>query len=229
MSDLTWTTEFMATAILEDYICANAYTMTISFDSLTDDAAEQSVALRRLRSFVDTVLEGSVLIWMEDTRLDQFREWTTQASQALITLPSEPSDMAMVAVLWHKLNSIAEGKLNVETLSLSSRAGDDITIHFNSEFADDSNLASAEKFEPLGTLPWWFRTDASTFDQIVIGEGDVKLNIDSREWGEGLIFVDPAERKNRAKLKKVVDNDATDLQTKGKFKPEIIDGGKTKH
>ena len=137
-----------------------------------------------------------------------------KTKQKIITLPNEPIDVIIAAVLYHKLNSITEGRLAIEKIKLCSNQGDNIYIHFDSQFAEDYGPLNCEYYDTVKEKPWWLRPDASVGDwfEVMTKQKELKFHFHKSSWDKTLEW----EQAKEVKL-------AT-------WKPEVINGGKeTKH
>ena len=209
MNDLSWSTEWTSVVVVDDFIGPNNYMLSISFDVTTDNAVEQNTAFQRIKDFVYQTLENSLMISHESRHLDYFLDNTEQTT---VVFADKPVDLVVLATLFWKFTSIVEGRIDVNFMTLSSSYGDNISIHFDKEFAEEITVIKPPAaFKDSGLEPWWLRKDAGFNDRIM--EGKPVLGIEP--WPKKLQF---ASDKKKDKSDKPAN-----------WKPEIIDGGKTKH
>lgn len=218
MADLSWSTSWDSVISYNNQILPNNYTMTIGFDIVTDDSDLQNVAFDRIKYFVKNVMQDAIFSSMDDERNAYFQE---NFKQRIVTFPVQPQDLSVVTALYAKFNSIVEGKLEIESISLSSIQGDNVTIHYDADFAESSTLLTEhDLLKSAEKTPWWFRDDCGSADFFTMNvESNTMVFItDVTEWqGTGLEYPETDTKKKKKK------KDARN------WSPTIIDGGKTKH
>jgi hypothetical protein len=215
MSDLSWTTSWDSVLFYEDQLLPNNYTMTIHFDISTDNAEEQNIAFDRIKYFIDKVLQDAIFTCMDDEHNAYFQ---SNFKQKLVTFPLPPQDLVVVSAIYAKMNSILEGRLHITQMSLSSIQGDNVTIHFDEDFAEESTaLTSHELIKAAEKTPWWFRNDCGSADFFTKDEDTETLTFvtDVTDWTNTGLEWPPSETK----IKKDASN----------WNPTIIPGGKTRH
>jgi hypothetical protein len=114
---------FVAGIWLEGEYQIGMYSFTLFIEILTDDPYEQSVALERMKYFIDEVVTNSVFVEYTDTKaIDTF----TGLGMRVGVLPLEPYDQAISIALLLKLNAITEGKFNITNMAFKSQLSDDV-------------------------------------------------------------------------------------------------------
>jgi hypothetical protein len=138
---------------------AKMYMVTVSAE--TED---HNIAFERIKHYVTTVIDSSVLINAEDE--DRCRA-LAQSGLRVITLPEEPVDQVVGMMLFTKLNAIMEKRMLLLEIELASEIGGNlIYLH-----ADDENLG------PLEAAGWWHQSDLShCHDQFLNDENRMHLN-----------------------------------------------------
>ena len=137
-----------------------------------------------------------------------------KTKQKIITLPNEPIDVIVAAMIYHKLNAVCEGRLNIEKVKLCSKQGENIHIHFDSQFAEDFQSLTCEFYNTVNEKPWWDRPDPAVSDwfEISVKQKELKFHFHKCSWDKTLQWEQPKEAKIKT------------------WKPEVINGGKeTKH
>jgi hypothetical protein len=163
---------FVAGIWLEGEYQIGMYSFTLFFEIVTDDPYEQSVALERMKYFIDEVVTNSIFIEASDIKvIDTF----TGLGMKVCVLPLEPYDQAISIALLLKLNAITEGKFNITNMSFKSQLSDDVEylIDIDDEF---------ESF--IGKDNWW-NNSGSNLNNKKSNKKDkiVKLHKDN-EWTE---------------------------------------------
>jgi hypothetical protein len=123
----------------------------------------------------------------------------------------------MAAVIYHKLNAIVEGRLIIEKVKISSIQGDNIWIHFDSDFAADFSSLDSEFYTAAKETPWWFRPDPSVSDWFEPNKKDneLKFHYHKSSWEKALQWENTEKKKDKSK---------------SSWNPRVINGGKeTKH
>jgi hypothetical protein len=216
MTDLSYECSWNTSIALEDWIGPNRYNCKIYFDIETDDGEQQNIAFERCKIMVESVLEHAFVIGIDNPLLQVLAKKT---KQKIITLPSEPIDVIMAAVLYTKLNAVSEGRLSIRKVKLSSSQGDNIFVHFDEDFAEDFGSLNCELYKTVDETPWWFRADPSVSDWFEIGKKEIKFHHHKCSWDKTLQW----EKQNN-------DNKKKDTKKSPTWNPQVIDGGKeTKH
>lgn len=214
MADLTWRTGWSCIVSYEDTLLPNDYELTIHFDVATDNQAEQDVAFDRVMHFVDDVLQDAIFCDIDDKNVDFFMN---NFKQKLVTFIKAPQDLIVVATLFAKFTSITEGNVNIERMELNSRVGNRLTINFDTDFAEESNLLSThELINSTEKVPWWYRPDAGSADYFLLDEDVTKITFvtDVTSWEESKLTWPEISNKSSNENEKL-------------WNPTIIPGGKT--
>lgn len=209
-NDLSYESAWTSTVVLDDWIMPNYYDCKVFFNITTDNGEHQNIAFSRMQTFLEHIMNQSLIIAMSNPLLPFFKKKT---GQKIVTLPNEPLDLIITNVLFTKLNCICEDKLEIEQIDLRSIQGENVWIHYDKDFAEGSNLGKVEVIELLSEKPWWFRSDASYSDWIEEKTKSTQYNKHEIPWEKDLQW----------------SNDKIKSTTKNKWKPTIINGGKTQH
>jgi hypothetical protein len=216
MADLTWTTGWESVLCYDDTLLPNQYTLTVDFNITTDNGDEQNIAFDRIKYLVDSVLQDAIFCSIDDEKTGYFQ---SNFKQKIVTFPVPPQDLAVASVLFAKIRSIVDGRLDIEAVKIQSSQGDNVSINFTEEFAEDGTmLDSHELIKAAGKTPWWYRDDCGTADFVSFNEASKELTfvVDVTGWEDtGLTW--PSENEKKAK------KDASN------WNPTIIPGGKTHH
>ena len=163
---------FVAGIWLEGEYQIGMYSFTLFIEILTDDPYEQSVALERMKYFIDEVVTNSVFVEASDIKvIDTF----TGLGMKVCVLPLEPYDQAISIALLLKLNAITEGKFNITNMSFKSQLSDDV------EYLIDID----DEIEAYTTKNNWWNDSGSNLNNKKSNKKDkiVKLHKDN-EWTE---------------------------------------------
>ena len=163
---------FVAGIWLEGEYQIGMYSFTVFIEILTDDPYEQSVALERMKYFIDEVVTNSVFVEASDIKvIDTF----TGLGMKVCVLPLEPYDQAISVALLLKLNAITEGKFNITNMSFKSQLSDDV------EYLIDID----DEVEAYATKNNWWNDSGSNLNNKKSNKKDkiVKLHKEN-EWNE---------------------------------------------
>jgi hypothetical protein len=163
---------FVAGIWLEGEYQIGMYSFTVFIEILTDDPYEQSVALERMKYFIDEVVTNSVFVEASDNKvIDTF----TGLGMKVCVLPLEPYDQAISIALLLKLNAITEGKFNITNMAFKSQLSDDV------EYLIDID----DEVEAYATKNNWWNDSGSNISNKKSNKKDkiVKLHKDN-EWTE---------------------------------------------
>jgi len=163
---------FLAGIWLEGEYQIGMYSFTLFFEIVTDDPYEQSVALERMKYFIDEVVTNSIFIEVSDKKaIDTFIGLGIKVG----VLPLDPYDQALAIALLLKLNAITEDKMNITHITFKSQLSDDVEYLIDIE----------DEFESfIGKDNWW-NDSGSNLNNKKSNKKDkiVKLHKDN-EWTE---------------------------------------------
>ena len=216
MTDLSYKCKWDSVIALEDWLASNQYKCKIYFDIETDDGEQQNIAVERCKILTEAILNQGLFISLSNPLLQILAKKT---KQKIITLPTEPIDVIVAAMLYYKLNAVSEGRISIETVNICSSQGDNIWINFDSSFAEEFGSLDSEFYKTVDEKPWWYRSDPSTSDWFEISkkEKELKFHFQKSSWDKTLQWEQKVEKKN-------------DNKKQSNWKPQVIDGGKeTKH
>ena len=215
MSDLTWTTGWESVISYDDQLLPTRYQLKTFFDIATDDSNEQNIAFDRIKFFVDNVMQDGIFCHIDDPKINFFMN---NLKQKLVTFVQPPQDLTVVSHIFSKFNQIAEDRLVVQRMELSSELAGDLTINFDQEFFEESAmLFSHNLIKKSDKSPWWFRNDCGSADFFIKDSETKEITFvtDVSGWDDaGLSWPSKKEK-------------STDLENH--WQPTVIPGGKTQH
>ena len=198
LTDLEWNTEFTSTILLHDSIVPNSYSITIKFNSNTDNINNQNRAFDRMKYFFQSLMNNGLIMNYKNVNADTL----SQYADKIIMIPEEPFDQIMVAIIHAKLINIVEENIQITEVKLDSWQGDNVV--YTSEAFGITKLFTEGDF---GDVQWWQHTKPITFNP---SDPDYKIP----EWKDFNLEFDKKKEKPQNKNKNK------------KFKPTVIDGGK---
>jgi hypothetical protein len=163
---------FQAAVHFEGTFLMTVYELSLGMEVDTASIKEQNIAMDRITYFLTECLENSVFVEHTDKKAI---EKYLQADIKVCTLPEEPYDQIITILLLLKLNTITEGKLHVNTISLRSGLSDDV------KFIYDIDTASNH---PFGNKSWWSECSTNISDISKTNKKDkiVKLVKQHCDW-----------------------------------------------
>ena len=197
LTDLEWNSEFTSTILLHDSIVPNSYTVTIKFNSSTDNIVNQNRAFDRIKYFFQSMMNNGLIMNYKNVNADTL----SQYADKIIMIPEEPFDQIMVAIIHSKLINVVEGNIQITEVRLDSWQGDNVI--YTSEAFGITKLFTEGDF---GEVQWWQHAKPITFNP---NDQDYIIP----EWKDYNLEFDKKKEKPQNKGKK-------------KFNPTIIDGGK---
>lgn len=136
-----------------DFPVVLQYAVTVRMVTHTESEVEQNVAYDRIRFWIQAIMTDSVLIAHDNTKLET---WVKTGARCMV-LPQDPVDQLVGMMLLCKLNSIAEGRIGIEEVEISSVLDDDIIYHH----------AADEDPGPFAAPGWWRDNKPNCSDQPV--------------------------------------------------------------
>jgi hypothetical protein len=138
----------------------NQYTVKLWMITQSIDPPEQNIAFVRAKHFIHSQLENTIFINSADPKCADF----TQVGLNITTMPSDPVEQVIGIMLFHKLNAIMEGRIEVVEVEIS--AGDTVIyLHGEHETSDDFPMPD-----------WWTSPDLIHSD-FVPADADKVLSI----------------------------------------------------
>ena len=119
----------------------NHYSVAVKMLSNCDDGADINTAYYRMSYWISEVLQNSVLISQDSKELSI---WDSTKLKTLL-IPEDPVDQLVGIMLYCKLNAIAQGRVIVQEVAVSSML-DDHVVYLHDE---DESLG------PLVSAGWW--------------------------------------------------------------------------
>lgn len=143
---------FKAAAHYDDTFIINLYNLIMYMDVTTEDVREQNIALERIKYITEVCLENCIFVDYKNTKAI---EAYSKANIKVCSLPEEPFDQVVAAVLLSKFNAITEKKLFVNEIEICSDLCDDVKFFVS----HDENI---EFYAKNGV--WWTDNSPLIFD-----------------------------------------------------------------
>lgn len=147
----------------------NQYLIDATFTVDTDSISEQNTAMERIKFFLYECLQHSVFVNQLD--VDAIEKYN-KAGMMISTLPEDPYDQIIGIMLMTKLNSIAEGRLNIVDLSIESSMSDGVSCIVS----EDDSLG------PFYEKGWWNESSQKINNLSNKNKKVVKLSKPKTEW-----------------------------------------------
>jgi hypothetical protein len=144
--------EFQSAVHFEGTFAINTYNIELSIDVQTEDPREQQIALERIKYIFSECLESCVFVNKNETKsIDAY----LKAGIKVCTIPEDPFDQIVAAVLLSKFNTITENKIHITDIKIKSLICDDVVF-----FVSDNEDIS---FTDLDN-GWWNANNAAISD-----------------------------------------------------------------
>lgn len=182
---------FQAAIHHDDTFIMNFYSITLYMDVLDDDVYDQNVALDRIKFIFEKSFENCVFIESaEKIAIENY----LKAGIRVSTLPEEPYDQVIAALIMNKINCVTENKLFVTQIKLHSTCSDDVEFYIS----HDENMEFLQKKNT-----WWNSSDTNIsdwFQKVNKKDKVVQIKKGSVEWGDiGLLWKKDKD-KNQADI-----------------------------
>lgn len=218
MADMGWKGSFDTVTILDQFMGPCKYNIEIEFDVETDDPEQQNISFLRIKYLIENLYQDSMFISLDHEQLPVFKN---NFRSPVTTFIMEPLDLVIALTTWHKIHSISQGSILLESLKLSSSQSDNLIINVTEDFIQDSNMLQEDPFKQFGRPAWWFRPDAGTEDWIESLDGKIKVSYHAQDWPDFLqLGNDDKLITEERKIDNIISLDR-------KWKPEVITGDKT--
>jgi hypothetical protein len=185
---------------------------------LTNDNWEQTVVFGRIRSLIKDLYQDGLFISLDNPLLPILK---TKTKQMTVTFPTVPNDLMVSLATWKKIDAICEGRARVNNVMISCDQSDNLTVHYDEDYAH-----SSETVEEFGLIPWpdqlawWYRADSGISDWMEVVKNENKLHLEVTDWQPLLQWDYKLDKKKNKNTDNVV-------PLKKSWKPEVISGDKT--
>jgi len=156
--------EFPGGIYYDDRLRLNRYSVGLGLCTATLDHEQINIAMDRVKMFVYSELADTVFINQDDVERAQVLD---MVGLNMTTLPEEPIDQIIGLMLYTKLSAIMEGRMVIDTLTISSLLGDDVSyLH-----------EAGDAVGPFQQPGWWELSDTShnSFEAIETDQNVVKV------------------------------------------------------
>jgi len=143
------------------------YTVKLWMITHSTDPEEQTIAFRRMRHFMYEHIHSTIFIDAGETA--KCVE-LARAGLNITTLPDEPVEQLIGIMLFHKINAIMEGRIEVMEVEVSS--GDGVI------YLHDENETS----EGIEQPDWWSTPDLIHCDPVLLDSDKVLSIAQSASW-----------------------------------------------
>lgn len=125
---------FSAALHFEDGFYVNSYDLTLSMLVETDSIHEQNVAMGRINYLLDNFIQNSLFInSIHKKEIANYKK----AGITVCALPEEPFDQIVAMILLLKLNAVAEDRLKITDMVISSTMSQGVRFSIVSEIAEE--------------------------------------------------------------------------------------------
>jgi len=206
--------KFLASVIVDGSLIPNSWDLTVHLTAnVSESNHDIAVATERLSVWIESMLDNSMLVGPEDMELIKDAP-TLPFSAGVHPLIDEPYDHILAVCVYTKISAILDSKLFVDSLSLESYQGGNISHTHNAEEGDVEILREVARPGQEEYAEYWYRKDPVFFR---IDENGVKL-VD-QSWKELDLGFD---EDNKGKTRNMGEN----VVPLKEFKPRIIPGDK---
>ena len=171
----------LANVVWQDRVLCNEYRIRMDWTTATDDSHEQNIAYDRVKYWLFDVMEHSVMIPQDHELVSAFQA----TGQRVITLPGDPIDAVIAMMLFAKISSITEGRIEFTEIAVSSEQGGHV-----------QHLQSADEDAMMFAEPGWWQDPAPVWNTIKPKCSNKVVNLARvPEWSELDLAWDAAKPK----------------------------------
>jgi hypothetical protein len=168
---ITCPINFLAGIHYGDELQMNDYLVKLHILTNSLDGTINNIALDRIKYFIYNEIENTVFINTADKQ--QCKRYI-DAGMNITTIPEAPIDQLIGIMLFNKLNSIAEDKLTIDEIEISSKLGDSIIYYHNQH----------ETVEDLIIPDWWKTADLIHCDADLVDNDIIDILTSMSIWSE---------------------------------------------
>ena len=162
---------FLAGIHYGDELQMNDYVVKLHILTNSLDGAINNTALDRIKYFVYHELENTVFI--NSAYVDQCARYI-DAGMNITTIPEEPIDQLVGIMLFNKLNAIAEDRIIIDEIEISSKLGDGIIYYHNQD----------ENVDELTIPDWWKSANIVHCDPELIDTDEIDILANLTIWSD---------------------------------------------
>ena len=163
--------DFMAGVHFGTDFYSNLYEFDASFDVESESIEEQNVALERIKYFLYTGLQHSVMIADKDQAV--ISKMADIGMRACI-LPEEPYDQIVGIMLMTKINAISEGRIIMTDIAITSKLSDGVLCLHSIE----------ENTGPFKLNGWWNDPSPNLSETKQKGKKVIALKKTTHSWND---------------------------------------------
>lgn len=163
--------DFMAGVHFGTEFYANLYDFDASFDVESESIEEQNIALDRIKHFLYNSLQHAVLISDKEQIIINKM---VDMGMKVCTLPEEPYDQIIGIMLMSKINAIAEGRLVLTDIAITSKLSDGVVCLHSME----------ENTGPFKLNGWWNESSPNISDVKQKGKKIIQLKKTTTSWND---------------------------------------------
>lgn len=154
--------QFQAGVCFQSNFLLNSYKFTLTMSVLTESVREQNIAMERIKYMINESLSN--IFFVPDYQKET-KNTMKQLGFKVCCLPDEPFDQIVSLVLLLKFNAIAEGRINVDKIKITTTLSDNVTFYAYIEDAENG----------LNSKDWWNERGPNTTACVDITENIYKL------------------------------------------------------
>lgn len=170
---IAWKPSLNGILLLDSQLMPTIFDISIKMEVLSDDFNEQEIALNRIQTIVETIFGASIICEMDEIVVD----FPYTFSNNIVAIPGAPSDQILCGLTYTKLNAVADGKIRVVSVQLTSTRGNGIEYCFDAQTPVPVFLQPSDGF-----LAWWLRDDISTTDSFEIDKNVIHFPLEYPSW-----------------------------------------------
>jgi len=174
---LGYSATFTAGVYFESGVIMNTYNADFQLMTKTDDSVDQNIAIERLKYIIYEQFADSIFLGLSSKNLEtKFND----VGFRTIVMPDESADQIVGLVLFSKLNSAMEDKIEVIDISIRSSIGGGVSyLH-----------CEGESVGPLEKSGWWSQptpicSDKNSKTKKIVNLNEITWKSLDLEWNDG--------------------------------------------
>jgi hypothetical protein len=152
---------FSVSIIKENGIYPVTYNINLLINTITENTTNQNVAFQRIICVIETMLNKHIFVHYENPNLEKI--FKMFSSNNIILLPEKPYDSVIGMLLFHKLNAITEGYVEIDSIDISSNGQESNSLSKVSYLINDR--AQFNVVIPKAKMPYWWDRPDLTFNE----------------------------------------------------------------
>lgn len=173
---ISWNPSLNGILLIDSQLTPTIFDIEIGMEVVSDVYEEQEIALQRIQTIIESMFASSIICEMTESAVEMPYTFVNN----IVAVPGIPTDQLLCGITYTKTNAVAEGKIIITSVRLSTTRGNGIQYYVDQNISMPLFLQKTAD----GFLPWWLRNDVSTTDSFQIDKNIISFPFEYPTWEE---------------------------------------------